>query len=122
VIKLQPNSFLRRTNRKIIHLAVETDTLIDFNRAGTPLIEIVTEPDMQSPEEAYAFLRKSKSSSKLWKSDCNMERFLRCDANVSVMLKGATEFGKKVEVKNMNLFRNVFFVRFELNTSRLFIC
>ena len=95
---------------KSIHLAGETDTLVDFNRAGTPLIEIVTEPDMQSPEEAYAFLAEIKKLVKYLEiCDGNMEEgSLRCDANVSVMLKGATELGKKVEVKNMNSFRNVF--------------
>jgi len=95
---------------KSIHLAGESDTLVDFNRAGTPLIEIVTEPDMQSPEEAYAFLAEIKKLVKYLEiCDGNMEEgSLRCDANVSVMLKGATELGKKVEVKNMNSFRNVF--------------
>ncbi|TXE11075.1 Asp-tRNA(Asn)/Glu-tRNA(Gln) amidotransferase subunit GatB [Algoriphagus aquimarinus] len=95
---------------KSIHLAEEDDTLVDFNRAGTPLIEIVTEPDLHSPEEAYAFLAEVKKLVKyLDVCDGNMEEgSLRCDANVSVMLKGATELGKKVEVKNMNSFRNVF--------------
>jgi len=95
---------------KSIHLAGETDTLVDFNRAGTPLIEIVTEPDLRSPEEAYAFLVEVKKLVKyLDICDANMEEgSLRCDANISVMLKGAKEYGKKVEVKNMNSFRNVF--------------
>ncbi len=95
---------------KSIHLAGEPDTLVDFNRAGTPLIEIVTEPDINSPEEAYAFLVEVKKLVKyLDICDGNMEEgSLRCDANVSVMLKGAKELGKKVEVKNMNSFRNVF--------------
>ncbi|WP_111669932.1 Asp-tRNA(Asn)/Glu-tRNA(Gln) amidotransferase subunit GatB [Algoriphagus litoralis] len=94
---------------KSIHLAGETDTLVDFNRAGTPLIEIVTEPDLRTPEEAYAFLAEIKKLVKyLDVCDGNMEEgSLRCDANVSVMLKGASEYGKKVEVKNMNSFRNV---------------
>ncbi len=94
---------------KSMHLAGETDTLVDFNRAGTPLIEIVSEPDMRSPEEAYAFLMEIKKLVKyLEVCDGNMEEgSLRCDANVSVMLKGASEYGKKVEVKNMNSFRNV---------------
>ncbi|MDP2042101.1 MAG: Asp-tRNA(Asn)/Glu-tRNA(Gln) amidotransferase subunit GatB [Algoriphagus sp.] len=94
---------------KSIHLAGETDTLVDFNRAGTPLIEIVSEPDMRTPEEAYAFLAEIKKLVKyLDVCDGNMEEgSLRCDANVSVMLKGAKEYGKKVEVKNMNSFRNV---------------
>ncbi|MDR7130137.1 aspartyl-tRNA(Asn)/glutamyl-tRNA(Gln) amidotransferase subunit B [Algoriphagus sp. 4150] len=95
---------------KSIHLADEADTLVDFNRAGTPLIEIVTEPAMHSPEEAYAFLTEVKKLVKyLDICDGNMEEgSLRCDANVSVMLKGVKELGKKVEVKNMNSFRNVF--------------
>lgn len=94
---------------KSIHLVGETDTLVDFNRAGTPLIEIVSEPDMRTPEEAYAFLAEIKKLVRyLEVCDGNMEEgSLRCDANVSVMLKGATEYGKKVEVKNMNSFRNV---------------
>lgn len=95
---------------KSIHLAGESDTLVDFNRAGTPLIEIVTEPDLKSPEEAYTFLAEIKKLVKYLEiCDANMEEgSLRCDANISVMLKDATEFGKKVEVKNMNSFRNVF--------------
>lgn len=95
---------------KSIHLAGESDTFVDFNRAGTPLIEIVTEPDLKSAEEAYVFLSEIKKLVKyLDICDANMEEgSLRCDANVSVMLKGAKEFGKKVEVKNMNSFRNVF--------------
>ncbi|MEP1087452.1 Asp-tRNA(Asn)/Glu-tRNA(Gln) amidotransferase subunit GatB [Algoriphagus sp.] len=95
---------------KSIHLADEPDTLVDFNRAGTPLIEIVTEPVLTSPEEAYAFLSEVKKLVKyLDICDGNMEEgSLRCDANVSVMLKGSAELGKKVEVKNMNSFRNVF--------------
>ncbi len=94
---------------KSMHLAGEADTLVDFNRAGTPLVEIVSEPDMRSPEEAYAFLAEIKKLVKyLDICDGNMEEgSLRCDANVSVMLKGAAEYGKKVEVKNMNSFRNV---------------
>jgi len=94
---------------KSIHLAGETDTLVDFNRAGTPLIEIVSEPDIRTSEEAYAYLVEIKKLVKyLGICDGNMEEgSLRCDANVSVMLKGATEYGKKVEVKNMNSFRNV---------------
>jgi aspartyl-tRNA(Asn)/glutamyl-tRNA(Gln) amidotransferase subunit B len=94
---------------KSIHLVGEEDTLVDFNRAGTALIEIVTEPDMQSTDEAYAFLVEIKKLVQyLDICDGNMEEgSLRCDANVSVMLKGTTKFGKKVEVKNMNSFRNV---------------
>lgn len=94
---------------KSIHLAEESDTLVDFNRAGTPLVEIVSEPDIRSSEEAYAFLTEIKKLVKYLEiCDGNMEEgSLRCDANVSIMLKGATEYGKKVEIKNMNSFRNV---------------
>mgnify|MGYP005850849701 CR=1 FL=1 len=94
---------------KSIHLAGETDTFVDFNRAGTPLIEIVTEPDLRTSEEAYVFLAEIKKLVKYLEiCDGNMEEgSLRCDANVSVMRKGAIKYGKKVEVKNMNSFRNV---------------
>lgn len=94
---------------KSMHLVGETETLVDFNRAGTPLIEIVSEPDMRTSEEAYAFLVEIKKLVKyLDVCDGNMEEgSLRCDANVSIMLKNASEYGKKVEVKNMNSFRNV---------------
>ncbi|MGY6520590.1 MAG: Asp-tRNA(Asn)/Glu-tRNA(Gln) amidotransferase subunit GatB [Mongoliitalea sp.] len=94
---------------KSMHLAEEVDTLVDFNRAGVPLIEIVSEPDIRSSEEAYNYLVEIKRLVKyLDICDGNMEEgSLRCDANISVMLKGATEYGKKVEVKNMNSFRNV---------------
>jgi aspartyl-tRNA(Asn)/glutamyl-tRNA(Gln) amidotransferase subunit B len=94
---------------KSIHLADEVDTLVDFNRAGVPLIEIVSEPDMRSSEEAYNFLVEIKKLVRYLEiCDGNMEEgSLRCDANVSVRLKNQTELGKKVEVKNMNSFRNV---------------
>lgn len=94
---------------KSIHLARETDTLVDYNRAGVPLIEIVTEPDIATSDEAYAFLTEVRKLVRyLDICDGNMEEgSLRCDANISVMLKDAKEFGKKVEVKNMNSIRNV---------------
>ena len=94
---------------KSIHMAEETDTLIDLNRAGVPLIEIVTNPDIDDSDEAYAFLTEIKKLVRYLEiCDGNMEEgSLRCDANVSVMLKDAKEFGKKVEVKNMNSFKNV---------------
>lgn len=84
-------------------------TLIDLNRCGTPLIEIVSEPDLRSPEEAYLYLSKLRQVvTYLGICDGNMEQgSLRCDANVSVRLKGASAFGTKSEVKNMNSFRNV---------------
>jgi len=94
---------------KSIHLDEETDTLVDFNRAGVPLIEIVTDPAIRSSEEAYAFLTEIRKLVRYLEiCDGNMEEgSLRCDANISVMLNDAKEFGKKVEVKNMNSVRNV---------------
>ncbi len=80
---------------------------VDLNRCGTPLIEIVSEPDMRNSEEAYAFLTELKQRMQFVEvSACDMEKGqLRCDANVSVRLKGAAEFGTKAEVKNLNSFR-----------------
>lgn len=94
---------------KSIHLAGEAGTLVDFNRAGMPLIEIVTEPTIRSSEEAFVFLSEIKKIVKYLEiCDANMEEgSLRCDANVSVRLRGESTLGKKVEVKNMNSFRNV---------------
>jgi aspartyl-tRNA(Asn)/glutamyl-tRNA(Gln) amidotransferase subunit B len=94
---------------KSIHLPDEMHTLVDFNRAGVPLIEIVTEPDIRSSDEASAVLTEVRKLVRyLDICDGNMEEgSLRCDANVSVMLKGAAQYGKKVEVKNMNSIRNV---------------
>lgn len=86
-----------------------SETLVDLNRAGVPLIEIVSEPDMRSSDEAYAYLTMIKSIvTYLGICDGNMEEgSLRCDANVSVRLRGTEKFGQKTEVKNMNSFRNV---------------
>ena len=86
-----------------------TRTYVDLNRCGTPLIEIVSEPDMRAPEEAYDYLTRLKEILLYCGvSDCNMEEgSLRCDANVSVMPRGSKEFGTKVEVKNVNSFRYV---------------
>jgi aspartyl-tRNA(Asn)/glutamyl-tRNA(Gln) amidotransferase subunit B len=80
---------------------------IDFNRCGVPLIEIVSEPDMRTPAEAYIYLNTLKQVLEYTDvSDCNMEEgSLRCDANVSVRLRGATKLGTKAEVKNLNSFR-----------------
>ncbi len=82
-------------------------TYIDLNRCGTPLVEIVSEPDLRTPEEAYEYLTKLKEILLYTGvSDCNMEEgSLRCDANISVMLKGAEQYGTKAEVKNVNSFR-----------------
>jgi aspartyl-tRNA(Asn)/glutamyl-tRNA(Gln) amidotransferase subunit B len=80
---------------------------IDFNRCGVPLIEIVSEPDIRTPAEAYSYLTTLKQVLEYTEvSDCNMEAgSLRCDANVSVRLRGAPKFGTKVEAKNLNSFR-----------------
>jgi aspartyl-tRNA(Asn)/glutamyl-tRNA(Gln) amidotransferase subunit B len=82
-------------------------TYVDLNRSGTPLIEIVSEPDLRSPDEAYEYLTELKLAMQyVGVSDCDMEKGqLRCDANVSVRLKGAEKFGTKAEVKNLNSFR-----------------
>jgi aspartyl-tRNA(Asn)/glutamyl-tRNA(Gln) amidotransferase subunit B len=84
-----------------------TKGYVDYNRCGSPLSEIVSEPDMRTPEEAYAYLTTLRQILLYTGvSDCNMEEgSLRCDANVSVRLRGAKEFGTKVEVKNLNSFR-----------------
>ncbi|HMF74125.1 MAG TPA: Asp-tRNA(Asn)/Glu-tRNA(Gln) amidotransferase subunit GatB [Bryobacteraceae bacterium] len=84
-------------------------TYVDLNRSGTPLIEIVSEPDMRSADEAYAYLTEMKQLLQfIGVSDCDMEKGqLRCDANVSVRSKGAPKFGTKVEIKNLNSFRYV---------------
>jgi aspartyl-tRNA(Asn)/glutamyl-tRNA(Gln) amidotransferase subunit B len=84
-----------------------TKSYIDFNRCGIPLVEIVSEPDLRTPEEAYSYLNTLKQVLLYTEvSDCNMEEgSLRCDANVSVRLAGAEQFGQKVEVKNLNSFR-----------------
>jgi len=84
-------------------------TYIDLNRCGTPLVEIVSEPDLRTADEVFEYLTKLKEILLYTGvSDCNMEEgSLRCDANVSVMLKGAKEFGTKAEVKNVNSFRYI---------------
>ena len=94
---------------KSLHDADPFETLIDLNRAGTPLLEIVTEPDFTGGEDAYIYLNEVRKLVRyLDICDGNMEEgSLRCDANISVMLLDAKEYGKKVEVKNMNSFRNV---------------
>ncbi len=84
-------------------------TYIDLNRCGTPLLEIVSEPDLRSADEVFEYLTRLKEILLYTGvSDCNMEEgSLRCDANVSVMLKGASQFGTKAEVKNVNSFRYI---------------
>jgi aspartyl-tRNA(Asn)/glutamyl-tRNA(Gln) amidotransferase subunit B len=94
---------------KSMHDQDLNDTLVDYNRAGTPLIEVVTEPDVKSGDEAYAFVTEIRRLVRYLEiCDGNMEEgSLRCDANISVMPKGSTVFGTKVEVKNMNSISNV---------------
>jgi len=85
----------------------EINSYIDLNRSGVPLVEIVSEPDLRTPDEAYDYLTRLKTLMLyLEVSNCNMEEgSLRCDANVSVRLAGASSFGTKTEVKNLNSFR-----------------
>lgn len=92
---------------KLLH--TNAGTLVDFNRCGVPLAEIVSKPDMRSPREAVTYLEELKSIlSCVGVSDCKMEEgSLRCDANISVMKKGAKEFGVRTEIKNMNSFKAV---------------
>ncbi len=94
---------------KSIHDIDPFNTLIDLNRAGVPLIEIVSEPDIRSSQEAYNYVTEIRQLVRYLEiCDGNMEEgSMRCDANISVMLKGASEYGVRVEVKNMNSIRNV---------------
>jgi len=94
---------------KSIHDVDIYDTLVDLNRAGTPLLEIVTEPDLRSSADAYQYLTEVRKLVRYLEiCDGNMEEgSMRCDANISVRIKGATKLGTKVEVKNMNSIRNV---------------
>jgi aspartyl-tRNA(Asn)/glutamyl-tRNA(Gln) amidotransferase subunit B len=97
---------------KLVHegsLETAPTSQVDFNRAGVPLMEIVSEPDMRSSEEAAAYLRSLRAILiYLRVCDGNMEEgSLRCDANISLRPKGSKDFGTKVEIKNMNSFRNV---------------
>ena len=96
---------------KLVHsgsnISMANFSLVDYNRTGVPLAEIVSEPDMRSPEEARAYLDQLKAILEYTEvSDCKMEEgSLRCDANVSIRPKGNTKLGTKTELKNMNSFR-----------------
>ncbi|WP_457756291.1 Asp-tRNA(Asn)/Glu-tRNA(Gln) amidotransferase subunit GatB [Thermodesulfatator indicus] len=94
---------------KLIHDETRPVSYVDLNRTGVPLLEIVSEPDMRSPEEAVAYLKKLRSILRYLEiCDGNMEEgSLRCDANISVRPKGSDIFGTKVELKNMNSFKHV---------------
>ena len=90
-------------------IAGATHSLVDYNRAGTPLIELVTEPDLRTPEEARLFMQKLRQIYlAIGISDCSMEEgSLRCDGNVSLRRRGTMQFGTKTELKNMNSFKNL---------------
>jgi aspartyl-tRNA(Asn)/glutamyl-tRNA(Gln) amidotransferase subunit B len=94
---------------KLTHLGGGFGSLVDFNRVGTPLIEIVSEPDIRSPKEAYAYLEKLKAIMEYCDvSDVKMEQgSLRCDANISIRPRGEQKLGTRTELKNMNSFRGV---------------
>ena len=94
---------------KLMHETKKSVSYVDFNRAGIPLLEIVSEPDIHSPEDASAYLVNLKAILKCLKvSDCNMEEgSLRCDANISVRPEGTKTLGVKTELKNMNSFKAV---------------
>src|SRR3712207_4658933 len=104
---------LEEDTARLVHVSDSTGapaSLIDVNRAGVPLMEIVSRPDLRSPAEARAYLQKLRSIVRtLGVSTGNMEEgSFRCDANISMRPVGATEYGTKAEVKNMNSFRSVF--------------
>lgn len=97
---------------KLVHagadgIAGSNYSLVDLNRAGTPLLEIVSEPDMRSSDEAKAYVEELRNILRyIGVCDGNLEEgSMRCDANISVMLKGSTEFGTRAEIKNVNSFR-----------------
>jgi aspartyl-tRNA(Asn)/glutamyl-tRNA(Gln) amidotransferase subunit B len=103
---------------KSMHDQDPFDTLVDLNRAGVALLEIVSEPELRSAEEAYSYVTEVRKLLRYLEiCDGNMEEgSMRCDANISVMLKGAKKFGNRVEVKNMNSIRNVQrAIRFEID-------
>lgn len=100
---------LEEDTGKLLHEEKDEISLIDFNRSGIPLLEIVSEPDINSSEEAYRYLTTLKSILQyLEVSDCDMEKgSLRCDANISLRKKGEKALGVKTEIKNMNSFKGV---------------
>lgn len=128
-IKIQVNGVEKNIGITRIHLEEDAgksihgfdNTLVDFNRCGVALIEIVSEPDLRSPEETYAYLTKLKQILEYLEiCDCNMEEgSLRCDANISLRPIGEEKFGTKTEMKNMNSFRGVErALRFEIERQK----
>jgi aspartyl-tRNA(Asn)/glutamyl-tRNA(Gln) amidotransferase subunit B len=116
-IEIEVNGYKKKIGITRIHLEEDAGklthtsegSLVDFNRQGTPLVEIVSEPDIRTPDEAYAYLEKLKSIIQYTGvSDCKMEEgSLRCDANISIRPVGQKEFGTKTELKNLNSFNFV---------------
>jgi len=109
---------------KLVHDDTHNCSLVDYNRTGTPLMEIVTEPDITSPQEAYDYLSTLKLTLRyLNVSDCDMEKgSLRCDANISIRPAGSQQLGTKTELKNMNSFKAVKAgLEFEINRHRTVI-
>jgi len=116
-IDIEVNGYTKRIGITRIHLEEDAGklshgngySLVDYNRQGTPLVEIVSEPDIRTPDEAYAYLEKLKSIIQYTGvSDCKMEEgSLRCDANISIRPVGQEEFGTKTELKNLNSFNFV---------------
>lgn len=109
---------------KLIHCEDEDSSLVDYNRCGVPLIEIVSKPEINSSQEAYEYLMSLKGILEyLEVCDCNMEEgSLRCDANISIRSKGEEKFGTKTEIKNMNSFRGVQkALDYEINRQRSMI-
>ncbi|WHZ05883.1 Asp-tRNA(Asn)/Glu-tRNA(Gln) amidotransferase subunit GatB [Neobacillus sp. YX16] len=116
-IDIEVNGYTKRIGITRIHLEEDAGklshgngySLVDYNRQGTPLVEIVSEPDIRTPDEAYAYLEKLKSIIQYTGvSDCKMEEgSLRCDANISIRPVGQEELGTKTELKNLNSFNFV---------------
>lgn len=116
-IEIEVNGYTKKIGITRIHLEEDAGklnhgkgySLVDYNRQGTPLVEIVSEPDIRTPDEAYAYLEKLKSIIQYTGvSDCKMEEgSLRCDANISIRPIGQKEFGTKTELKNLNSFNFV---------------
>lgn len=110
VIKVRLNRIhIEEDAGKLVHVEDEPISLVDYNRVGVPLIEIVTEPDMRSVGEAVTFMKKLKSILEYGEiSDCRMDQgSLRCDANISLRPVGQKEYGTKVELKNINSFKEL---------------
>lgn len=116
-LEISVNSHSRRIGITRLHLEEDagklihtpSSSLVDYNRSGLPLIEIVSQPELHTPDEAYLYLTEMKAILQYTGvSDCNMEEgSLRCDANLSLRPKGEDGLGTKVEIKNMNTFKGV---------------